>query len=111
MVIMIWKEQVDSLTKVQEEVVMMLTKPGEQIEHGHSAHISKSQLCSLSRSGVMMVLVKSCQNLSCVNAVTHSLFHLRVLKALRVPKSSFKNQEAEASNALECFFSFSRYSV
>ena len=41
-------------------MVVRVTKLVGQQEHGHGADISKSQTCSLSRSGDMEVLVNSC---------------------------------------------------
>ena len=41
------EDQVDSMTKVLVEVVMRLTKIGQQEEHGHGAVYMKSKLSSL----------------------------------------------------------------
>ena len=45
--------KVDGVTKVQEKVVMMVIKLGQQQEQGHCAHISKDELSSMPGSGVM----------------------------------------------------------
>ena len=56
------EDLVDGVTNVLEEVVMTATKLGGQQEQGHGAVLAKNQLSSLSRSGDMDSLAKSCEN-------------------------------------------------
>ena len=59
----------DGVTKVLEEVVMTVTKLGQQQEQGDPAVLTKFQHSSLSGSGDMDSLVKSCKKnppISCV---------------------------------------------
>ena len=55
--------QVDGVTKVLEEVVMTATKLGQQLKQGCGAVLTKSEHPSLTRSGDMDSLVKSCKKI------------------------------------------------
>ena len=51
----------DRVRKVQEGLVMKLTKLGEQQEHGHGAVLQKFQVSGINRSRDMKDLKVACQ--------------------------------------------------
>ena len=84
----------DEVRKVQEEVIMRLTKVGEEQVHGNPADISKAQLSSFNRCRDIKDLKIACRE---VNAIQDLLFLLYLLQVsasiceLVVLASKFEN--------------------
>ena len=57
------EEQVDGVTRVQEEVVMTATKLGQLLKQGRGAVLTKSEHPSFSGSGVIDSLANSCRKI------------------------------------------------